>query len=198
MTLPERELVRDRERTRRAILEAAEQAFEQRGAKASLAEIAAIAGVTKSGLMHHFRTREELISQVIEHTIGRSWEEVRAHVDLTENRPGKFTRGYVRAFTGGSEYLTRVFSPSGLLAALGTLEAAESAEALQQADARAWNEAFDADGLPPGRALAVRYAAEGLIFSVNTPYLTPGQLALARADLMALTEVEPGPPSSPR
>ncbi|MEE1928858.1 TetR family transcriptional regulator [Streptomyces sp. TRM 70351] len=188
MTLPERELVRDRERTRRAVLEAAEQAFEQRGAKATLAEIAALAGVTKSGLMHHFRTREELISQVIEHTISRSWEEVRAHIDLAENRPGKFTRGYVRAFTGGSEYLTRVFSPSGLLAALGTLEVAESAEALQQADARAWNEAFDADGLPPGRTLAIRYAAEGLIAAVNTPYLTSDQLAQARAELLMLTE----------
>ncbi|MGW0787619.1 TetR/AcrR family transcriptional regulator [Streptomyces sp. NPDC002911] len=191
MTLPERELVRDRERTRRAILEAAEQAFEQRGAKASLAEIAALAGVTKSGLMHHFRTREELISQVIEHTISRSWEEVRAHVDLAENRPGKFTRGYVRAFTGGSDYLTRAFSLSGLLAALGTL-GAESAEAQQKADAHAWNEAFDADGLPPGRALAVRYAAEGLIAAVNTPYLTSGQLAQARSELLALTEAGPG------
>ncbi|MFE7841270.1 TetR/AcrR family transcriptional regulator [Streptomyces sp. NPDC057474] len=189
MTPPERNLVRDRERTRRAVLEAAEQAFEQRGAKASLAEIAEIAGVTKSGLMHHFRTREELIGQVIEHTVSRAWEEVRAHIDLAENRPGKFTRGYVRACTGSSAYLTRVFSPSGLLAALGTLGAAPSAAALQETDARAWNEAFDADGLPPGRTLAIRYAADGLIAAVNTPYLTPDQLARAREELLALTEV---------
>ncbi|MEZ3179095.1 TetR/AcrR family transcriptional regulator [Streptomyces pimonensis] len=190
MTPPERELVRDRERTRRAVLEAAELAFEQKGAKASLAEIAALAGVSKSGLMHHFRTREELIAQVIKHSVSRAWEEVRAHVDLAENRPGKFTRGYVRAFTGGSEYLTRVFSPSGLLTALGTLGAAEPSEVLQQADARAWNEAFDADGLPPGRALVIRYAAEGLIAAMNSPYLTPEQLARAREELLALTEVE--------
>jgi len=189
MSRPERELLRDRERTRRAILEAAEQAFEQRGAKATLAEIAALAGVTKSGLMHHFRTREELIDHVIEHTVIRAWEEVRAHVDLSENRPGKFTRGYVRAFTGGSEYLTRVFSPSGLLAVLGTAEAAESTEVLQRTDAHAWNQAFDADGLPPGRTLAIRYAAEGLIAAMNTPYLTPDQFARARAELLALTEV---------
>lgn len=190
MTLPERELVRDRERTRRAILEAAEEAILQRGAKVSLAEIAALAGVTKSGLMHHFPSREELITRVVEHTIGRMWEEVRAHVDLGENRPGKFTRGYVRALTGGSDYLARVCSPTGLLAVLGASGAAAPTDAFQRADARAWNEAFAADGLSPGRALAVRYAAEGLVAVVNTPYLTSDQRDQARAELLALTEVD--------
>jgi hypothetical protein len=55
-------------------------------------------------------------------------------------------------------------------------------------DAREWDEAFAADGLPPGRALAIRYAAEGLVAAINTPYLTPDQLAQARAELMALSD----------
>jgi AcrR family transcriptional regulator len=188
----ERELVRDRERTRRAILEAAEQAIVQKGTKVSLAEIAALAGVTKSGLMHHFATRDELTARLVEHICARLWQEVRAHVDLGENRPGKFTRGYVRALTGGSDYVTRIFSPSGLLATLGSLDA-ELTAPFEEEDARAWNEAFDADGLPPGRALAVRYAAEGLAAAVNTPYLMADQLADARAELLALTEVDATP-----
>ncbi|WP_122817445.1 TetR/AcrR family transcriptional regulator [Nocardioides pantholopis] len=190
MTPPERELVRDRERTRRAILDAAEQAIVQKGTRVSLAEIAALAGVTKSGLMHHFRSREELLTALIEHTITRIWEEVRAHVDLSENRAGKFTRGYVRAHTGGSEYLTRMFSPAGLLSALGATDAAALSAPLEEEDARAWNDAFAADGLPPGRALIVRLAAEGLVAAVNTPYLSPEQLTQAREELLALTEVE--------
>ncbi|WP_127481115.1 TetR/AcrR family transcriptional regulator [Nocardioides pantholopis] len=190
MTQPERELVRDRERTRRAILDAAEQAIVQKGTRVSLAEIAALAGVTKSGLMHHFRSREELLTALIEHTITRIWEEVRAHVDLSENRAGKFTRGYVRAHTGGSEYLTRMFSPAGLLSALGATDAAALSAPLEEEDARAWNDAFAADGLPPGRALIVRLAAEGLVAAVNTPYLSPEQLTQAREELLALTEVE--------
>ncbi|WP_223006017.1 hypothetical protein [Streptomyces genisteinicus] len=51
-------------------------------------------------------------------------------------------------------------------------------------------EAFDADGLPPERALIIRYAAEGLIAAMHSPYLTPEQLARARAELLALTEVQ--------
>ncbi|WP_435747108.1 TetR/AcrR family transcriptional regulator [Nocardioides sp. SYSU DS0663] len=187
--MPDKPLVRDRERTRRAILVAAERAVVDRGAKVSLAEIAALAGVSKGGLMHHFRTRDELIGAVVAHTIDRMWEEVRAHVDLSENRPGKFTRAYVRALTGGSEYLSEVFSPTGLLAALGSA-GIESLGRLEHADARAWNDAFDADGLPPGRALAVRYAAEGVVAAINTPYLDAEQLACVRAELLALTEID--------
>lgn len=190
--MAERQLVRDRERTRSAVLEAAERAILQHGAKVSLAEIAALAGVTKSGLMHHFRSREELMDQVIAHTIGRMWDEVRAHVDLGEDRAGRFTRGYVRALTGDSEYLTQVFSPTGLLSALGSM-GGEGADQLEREDALAWNQAFAGDGLPPGRAQLIRYAAEGLIASANTPYLTADQLAQARADLLALTEVETVP-----
>lgn len=190
MTKGERELVRDRERTRTAILEAAEQAIQQKGSKVSLAEIAALAGVTKSGLMHHFRTRDELISELLEHTIRRMWAEVRAHVDLSENRPGKFTRGYVRALTG-SDYLVRAFSPSGLFASLGALGVAEHTTAFEEDDARAWNDAFGADGLPMARTLAVRLAAEGLAAARDTPYLTAAELALARDELLALSEPDP-------
>lgn len=187
---PAPEPVRDAERTRRAVLEAAERAFTERGAKVSLADIAALAGVTKSGLMHHFPSREALIRAVAEHGTERMWDEVRAHVDLSENRPGKFTRAYVRALTGGSEYLASAFSPTGLIAKLGTLDAAEITYLLDQEDADAWNAAFAADGLPEGRVTAIRYAAEGLAAAVGTPYLTPAQLDAARAELLALTEVD--------
>lgn len=188
MAQPERELVRDRERTRQAILLAAERAFGQKGTKVSLVEIASDAGVTKSGLMHHFPTRDELVAHVIQHTITRMWQEVQAHVDISENRPGKFTRGYVRALTGGSRYMTQVFSPTGLLAALGSQDAAQITATFEEDDARTWNLAFDADGLPPGRALAIRYAADGLVAAINTPYLTSDQLDVARAELLALSE----------
>lgn len=184
----EPELLRDRVRTRRAVLEAAERAIAELGTKVSLATIAERAGVTKSGLMHHFPTREDLIAAVVEHAFARVWEEVRAHVDPGEHRPGSFTRGYVRAMTGGSRYLQETFSPAGLAMALGS---ATLTGTLAEDDARAWSEAFDADGLPPGRALVIRCAADGLVAAMDSPYLTPEQLDTARAELLAMTEVEP-------
>ena len=175
---------RDKERTRRAILDAAEQLFSERGSKVSLADIATAAGVTQGGLRHHFPHREALIKGVIEHSVARTWEEVRAHVDLSENRPGKFTRGYVRALTGDSEYLTHIFSPAGLIAALGDL----ADETLYRRDAENWNAAFAADGLPWSRVLTIRFAAEGLAMAASCRYVTDEDLALARADLLAMTE----------
>ncbi|GAA0937789.1 TetR/AcrR family transcriptional regulator [Actinocorallia libanotica] len=184
MSTPERR-TRDKERTRRAILDTAERVFTERGAQVSLGDIAAAAGVTKGGLMHHFPSREALVQAVYRNSAHRMWDEVRAHIDLSENRPGKFTRGYVRALTGDSEYLVGAFSVTGLFAVLGP---PAQDEEFSRRDARAWDEAFAADGLPEGRALAIRYAAEGLATALSTPYLTPEQLTVARAELLTLTE----------
>jgi AcrR family transcriptional regulator len=179
-------VTRDKERTRRAILEAAEQMFSERGSKVSLADIAVAAGVTKGGLMHHFPNRDALVYGVIEHGILRMWDEVHAHIDLSENRPGKFIRGYVRALTGGSDYLMDIFNPGTLIATLGS---SAEVEALYARDAEKWNDAFAADGLPWSRVLVIRSAAEGLAISATSPYLTTDDLDLARVELLALTEV---------
>ncbi|MCW2298109.1 TetR/AcrR family transcriptional regulator [Rhodococcus erythropolis] len=176
---------RDKERTRRAILDAAERVFTKRGSNVSLTDIAEAAGVTQSGLRHHFRNREALIYGVIEHSISLMWEEVRAHIDLSENRPGKFLRGYVRALTGDSDQLATALDPTALIAALGTPPEVES---LYARDAEKWNAALNADGLPRERVLVIQYAAEGLAVARSSPYLTSEDLALARAELLALTE----------
>jgi AcrR family transcriptional regulator len=176
---------RDKERTRRSILDAAERLFSDRGGNVSIADIAAAAGVTKGGLMHHFPSREALIHAVAEHVTDRMWEEVRAHIDLSENRAGKFTRAYVRAMTGGSDYLTRMYSPTSLMAA--TVITPEL-DALYERDAHRLHTAFAADGLPPARTIAIRFAAEGLAAAIGSPYLTNDELAQARAELLALTE----------
>jgi AcrR family transcriptional regulator len=176
---------RDKERTRRSILDAAERTFSDRGANVSIADIATAAGVTKGGLMHHFPSRKALIHAVAEHVIDRMWEEVHAHIDLSENRAGKFTRGYIRAMTGGSDFLTRIYSPTSLMAS--TVITPEL-DALYERDAQRVNAAFAADGLPHPRSLAIRFAAEGLTAAIGSPYLTNDDLAAARAELLALAE----------
>lgn len=182
------ERVRDRERTKRAVLGAAERIFAERGTGAAIVDIAREAGVSKSGLLHHFPSREELISAVVAHVIAKSWAEIHALVDPVDDRPGAFTRGYLRAMTGDSLYLSELFSASGLIAHLGTA-ALGHLEGLDHDDAARLQAAFDADGLPPGRAAAVRYAAEGIALSFNTPYLSESQRLAVRAELFALTEL---------
>lgn len=185
MTHTEPDRIRDRERTRRAILDAAGRMLSEHGSKASLTEIAKAAGVTQSGLRHHFPSRDSLLCAVVEDTIERMWSEIHAHVDLSENRPGKLLRGYIRALTGGSDFFAQVLDPTGLLTAIGNLPGVEE---LFRRDAQRWRSALAVDGVPEARVLVIQHAAEGLAVARSSPYLTAEELALARAELLAMTE----------
>ena len=54
--------VRDAVRTRRALLDAAARTVVVHGAGVSLDVVAREAGVSKGGLMHHFRSKDELMT----------------------------------------------------------------------------------------------------------------------------------------
>lgn len=179
---------RDKERTRRAILDAAAQMLSKRGSKVSLADIAKTAGVTQGGLRHHFPSRKALLRGVVEDSIERLWDEIHEHVDLSENRPGKLLRGYIRALTGDSDVLASVLDPTGLSATLGHPTEFED---LWLRDAERWIAALSADGLPKARVLVIQHAAEGLAVARSGRCISEDSLALARAELLAMTERTP-------
>lgn len=177
---------RDKERTRSAIVEAAAHMFSAHGANVSLADIAAAAGVSKGALTHHFPSRGALEETLLVEASQKLWDAVHAHVDLSENRPGKLLRGYVRALTDDADAAVReLFSPNSLLLVIGF---DEPVKGILEADAERWREAFAADGLDPATAMVIRCAAEGLAGGIGTPYLTEPELADARARLLELAE----------
>ncbi|MBB5830233.1 TetR/AcrR family transcriptional regulator [Brachybacterium aquaticum] len=178
-------LQRDKERTRAAILEAALRMMAEHGTGVSLAAIAEDAGVSKGALTHHFRSRNALEEALVHDVNDRFRAEVLAHVDLTENRPGKLLRAYVRTLASDSAAAREIFSPSSLLLQLGSRP---FVEASMQEDARRWREALSADGLDEATVVVVRLGAEGVASSLGSPYLTDRELDLARERLLALTE----------
>ena len=176
---------RDKERTRRALIDAAAQLFAEEGAGVSLAVISTRAGVSKGALTHHFPNRSDLEMAMLEDVAQRFWDEVHAHVDLSENRPGKLMRAYVRTLTTQNEVVKQIFSPMSLMQVLGSKQ--PTSELLER-DAAMWREAFAADGLDTQTMLTVRFAAEGLAGSVGSCYVTADELAVARRRLLELTE----------
>lgn len=157
-----------------------------RGTALSLAEVADAAGVSKSGLLHHFTTKDDLLRAAVDHSLTRFYDEVMLHVDITENRPGKIMRGYVRALCGASSVAMHVFAPS---TQWGGVVAIPGVDELLHADAERWRELFARDGLPTDRMLVVRHAAEGVAAAAATPhYLTSAELTAARAALLTLAE----------
>lgn len=152
---------RNTERTRRAVLDAAMQAILEKGTSATLAEIAARAGVSKSGLLHHFGSRDDLFVAVVEDASQQLRDAVFGEFDGYEKRPGKMLRAYVRALCkGGAEAAAaRDFTSA---ANWNGLSAIPAIAVLFEAQDAWWTEQFAADGLSAARIQVVRRAAEGL------------------------------------
>lgn len=177
---------RNTERTRRAVLDAAMHAILDRGTGVTLAEIAESAGVSKSGLIHHFGNRDQLFVAVVKDMSEQLREAVIAELDLSENHPGKMLRAYVRALCkGGAEAVaTRDFARAANWNGLYAIPAI--AAQLEEYDAW-WSEQFSADGLSAERIQIVRRAAEGVVAAALQRGEDESSIATARRLLLELT-----------
>lgn len=92
-------LKRDAVRTRRGLLDAARISLTEHGAQVSLDVIAKTAGVSKGGLLYHFRTKDELLLAIVRDMYDAFADEVKAQLESeNENETtGRLTRAYVRA-----------------------------------------------------------------------------------------------------
>lgn len=151
---------RNAERTRREIIAAARAELKLRGTAMSIQHVATTAGVSKSGLLHHFANKNELLLAVLEDYLGSIRQGVLERVDLSENRPGKGLRAYVRALCEPDSPLRSEFANFADISP--HLTEVEGVDALNERDNAYWRDFFASDGLDPDRILLVRYAAEGL------------------------------------
>ncbi|MEU2286225.1 TetR/AcrR family transcriptional regulator [Streptomyces sp. NPDC013178] len=70
---------------RAEIVRAARDSFAENGyAKASLRDIAERAGITHAGLLHHFRNKDELLSEVLAQRDAEEWRQGLAQVESLE------------------------------------------------------------------------------------------------------------------
>ncbi|MFI8527277.1 TetR/AcrR family transcriptional regulator [Promicromonospora sukumoe] len=152
---------RNTERTRRAVLDAATQLILEKGAAVTLAEVASVAGVSKSGLIHHFGSRDQLVVAAVEDMFEQFRSSVLAHLDLSENYPGKMLRAYVRAlFAGSTEaVVARDFTAASRWIGLHAIPAVAAVTNEHNAW---WSEQFAVDGLGADLIQIVRRAAEGV------------------------------------
>ena len=180
--------VRDTARTRRLVLDAAAAAVTAQGAGVSLDVIARQAGVSKSGLLHHFRSRDQLLVALAEDLAEQFTAQVHAAVDLADHAPGRLVRAYVRA--SFDELRPEEAIPEHLVLATA-LAAVPGVRELLRADARRWREAFLADGLDAQRVLLITAAADGAALSgIYEGDLDPARLQRTRALLIALSRAD--------
>ena len=152
----------------------------------TLERVALEANVSKGGLLHHFPTKLELLTALVEQ-LARSFEaDINHHLESEPSgRAGRWARAYIRA--------TFALAPeeAALTSALAQIINTQP-ELL--ADIKAGFE-FAAvqilnDGLPAPRATAIRMACDGLWFAETTGMsdLTPQLRAVLQEELISWTQ----------
>jgi AcrR family transcriptional regulator len=139
--------------TRRRLLDAATAVVRREGARAlTLEAVAAEAGVSKGGLLYHFKTKRELLDAMLDGWLEEFGAEIEAKSD------GGFAAGYVRASDMSGWAAAERATEFGLLAAMvdepATLERVRERYAEWQARIATSDD--------PARATLARMAADGL------------------------------------
>ncbi|GLY18120.1 TetR/AcrR family transcriptional regulator [Kineosporia rhizophila] len=179
---------RDPARTRRAVLSAAARVVAAKGAGVSIDTIAREAGVSKGGLLHHFRSRDELLLAVCEDLLEQFTSTVLAAVDPADRAPGRNLRGYIRA---SFDILRNEPSPVEHVALVSALSNVPGVGELMLRDKQQWKDLFAPDGLDPQRVLLIMRAADGAsIAGLYEGGHQHEELEYTRQLLLALTYAE--------
>lgn len=179
---------RNTERTRRQILDSTRRLLVDHGTGITIALAADAAGVSKSGLLHHFGSREQLLREVLDDTNSRFRADVLSNLDLSENTPGKMLRAYVRTLCSTTNEATSTLGAPGFWAGLHDIE---GTDATAGKDAQQWDVDLGADGLDPDLVRIVRRAAEGIAAAFAYDEETEGGVARAAQHLIAMTHLPP-------
>lgn len=179
-------------RTRESVLKAAAQIINRLGISAFTIEaVAHEAGVTKGGVLHHFPSKEALITGLIDQVI-EAFNAHLAHELQAEpsGQPGHWLRAYIRTI------FSIQYEDKNLIPALAAAVAADHQlldrirlyfAASQQAAAH--------DGLDPAQATIIRLAVDGVVFarSLGVDVLDQQTSQLVYDELFRLTRPAPQP-----
>ena len=178
--------------TRRSVLAAAAEIVVREGAaKLTLDAVAERCGLSKGGILHHFSTKDSLISAMIEDVVGQFETDLQRNMQ-GESGPGSFARAFLRACLDRDGIVTRTIKVSaGIIAAV-----AINTQLLGPLRTRydEWSARLEDDGIDPAIAELVRSAADGLWLG-NVLELGSTSAALRKrmfAKLIELTQLGAG------
>jgi AcrR family transcriptional regulator len=153
--------------TRSQILDSAEAVVMRDGVRnMTLDAVAAQAGVSKGGLLYHFRSKEDLAAAMIERSI--AWfDDALADAEKGDGvAEGRFTRSYVRASLGMTPLTGEGFDSLCSSITTALLSFPERLAPVQQQGSRT-QAAIEDDGIDPVLATIIRLAVDGLWLSEN-------------------------------
>ncbi|SDJ50543.1 TetR/AcrR family transcriptional regulator [Salimicrobium halophilum] len=143
------------------ILDAASRIVSQQGIfNLTLEAVAKEAGISKGGLLYHFKTKEALVSGMVKHLTDNYREKIEAHVEADPEEIGRWTRAFLNV-TFNHVYPNKDWN-AGLLAA----KAVNPALLKPLHDAyKDWQHKIENDGLDPTDATLIRLSTDGIWLS---------------------------------
>ncbi|HUR09013.1 MAG TPA: TetR/AcrR family transcriptional regulator [Nonomuraea sp.] len=140
------------------ILDAVERMLVSGGADAiRLDAVAAQAGVSKGGLLHHFRSKQALLEGVLERQVAR----FQAELPPAGSSPGTFTLAWLDATIPTTDVPARGHADQVAVALLAALSGGPEVLDAFRRRYEVWQERLTDDGLDPSIAYLVRLAVDG-------------------------------------
>lgn len=142
--------------TRERLLAAAREALRTQGINGlTMENVARAAGVSKGGLLHHFRSKDALVEAILQQLFADFELRVEQYHVLEPETPGRWSRAYVRA-TFEDEPLPLELT----VLLLSAISEDDVLIHLLRDDVRQWDMRLCSDGLPVPRARVIRQAAD--------------------------------------
>jgi AcrR family transcriptional regulator len=153
--------------TRSQLLDAAEAVVTRDGVRSlTLDAVAAQSGISKGGLLYHFRSKEDLAAAMIERSI--AWfDDALAEAGADDpDAKGRFTRAYLNASLGMTPLTGAGFDSLCSSITTALLSFPEKLDPVRAQGARTQAE-VETDGIDPVLATIIRLAVDGLWLSEN-------------------------------
>ena len=144
-------------KTRAKLLDAAAVVVRCEGVQAlTLARVAEEAGVSKGGLLHHFGSKEDLLTGLLEQTLAEADDGLDRLTDGAG--PGAFARAYLEYVRRPGEHQADTATAIFAAAAAGDGELGPAADVFERWQCRLMHD----DGLDPALGLLARIVGDGL------------------------------------
>ncbi len=176
---------------RDAMLAAAERVVERRGIGGlTLEAVAREADLSKSGLIHHFRTKDALIDALVVRWVGEWHDECEEAIAAQPPGPGRIPRAFLNKCLASPDKWNDAMRQSCSVLVAALVHDPKRVDPLRRMH-RDLSDRIARDQLPPGVGEAVMLAVDGLWFDwlFGITELTPAKLANIRAALGSLIEL---------
>ncbi len=188
-----------------AVLDAAEEVVLRDGiGRLTLEAVAREARLSKSGLLHHFRSKDALLDALVHRQIEEWIEETRQGYEATPPGRGRAVRAMLATCLSSTEQWTDAMRRGSTVLVAALVANPKYATHIRKTNAHLRSR-FDDDGLPIGVCDLVQLAVNGIWFDwiLGLSEWTPDRLAAVRGTIAHLVnhpprEAESGKPAARR